>query len=72
MTKLAVMKNNIDYWNMLPGDIKVFIMNINKEAEKREMKTNIYEHLSGKIKIFKSPKIKEYYWINCVSCGTDT
>jgi hypothetical protein len=61
-----------DYWNILPPDLKVYIMNFNKEAEKREMKTNIYPWLDGKVKIYKSPKIKNYYWINCVSCGVDT
>ena len=63
---------NKDYWNLLPGDLKLKIMNINKEAERREFNVNIYPHLKGQIKIFKSPKIKSYYWINCVSCGCDT
>jgi hypothetical protein len=63
---------NKDYWNLLPGDIKVYIMNFNKEAERREFKINYYPHLKGKIKIYKSPKIKSYYWMNCVSCGCDT
>ena len=63
---------NKDYWNLLPGDIKLKIMNINKEAERREWNINYYPHLKGKIKIFKSPKIKSYYWMNCVSCGCDT
>ena len=61
-----------DYWNLLPDDIKLKIFHINKEAERREWKVNIYPHLDGKIKIFKSPKVKTYYWINCVSCGVDT
>ena len=79
MTNIVELNNNTiindnkkDYWNMLSDDLKVYIMNFNKEAEKREMKTNIYDWLDGKIKIFKSPKVKTYYWINCVSCGIDT
>ena len=61
-----------DYWNLLPDDIKLKIFHINKEAERREWKVNIYPHLDGRIKIFKSPAVKTYYWINCVSCGVDT
>ena len=61
-----------DYWNLLPDDIKLKIFHINKEAERREWKVNIYPHLDGRIKIIKSPSVKTYYWINCVSCGCDT
>tara|TARA_R100001440_G_scaffold34331_1_gene53321 strand:- start:1135 stop:1767 length:633 start_codon:yes stop_codon:yes gene_type:complete len=61
-----------DYWNLLSDDLKLKIFHINKEAERREWKVNIYPWLDGKIKIVKSPQVKTYYWINCVSCGVDT
>ena len=60
----------INFWD-LPSDIRVYIFNINKEAERKEWKVNYYEHLNGKVKIFKSIKLKDYYWFNCVSCGCD-
>jgi len=70
--EISTEPENKDYWNLLSDDLKLKIMNINKEAERREWKVNIYPHLKGEVKIFKSPQIKTYYWIKCVSCGCDT
>ena len=34
----------MDYWTYLPDDLKVKIMNINKESEKKEYKNNKLLH----------------------------
>ena len=58
----------MNFWN-LPWDIIVYILNFNKEAERKEFSSNIYNHINGKVRIYKSLRVKEYYWLNCVSCG---
>ena len=72
--KLFEIKNkkisDINFWD-LPSDIRIYIFNINKEAERREWNVNIYFHLNGKCKVVKTARLKDYYWMNCVSCGKD-
>jgi len=61
--------DNINFWD-LPWEVIVYILNFNKRAEKAEFSSNIYNHINGKVRIYKSLRVKEYYWLNCVSCGT--
>lgn len=68
----SFLSNELEELNFmdLPSDIRVYIFNINKEAEKREFGSHIYNHIKGRIRIYKSIRVKDFYWLNCVSCGT--
>jgi len=44
------MNNNNDFWNLLPSDIKLKILNTNKESERDEFYKNNYDNFINNFK----------------------